>query len=305
MIEIENVSRRYGTVQALKNVSVKVEKGAVLGLLGQNGAGKTTLLNIITGYLAPGEGRVLVNGFDPLLSPEEAKRCLGYLPEQPPLYDEMTVREYLVFAAKLRGVVAAAARAHVNEIMGLCGLSEVKDRLIGHLSKGYRQRTGLAQALCGDPEVLVLDEPTVGLDPKQVTEVRALIRELAKEKTILFSSHILSEVQQLCTHAVILDRGEVCLNAPMDSLRGERNTLLLRAAGPERTLGPRLRELRGLISCSVKGEGEETEAALTFAPGVSGEKAVFSLLREMNIPILRLAPQEDSLERVFLDVISR
>ena len=165
MIDIQNVSRRYGSVWALKNVNLRVEKGSVLGLLGQNGAGKTTLLNILTGYLAPTEGRALIGGFDTLLEPAEARRHLGYLPEQPPLYDEMTVREYLRFAAELRGVEKRAVPAHVDEVMELTGLSDMRSRMIGHLSKGYRQRTGMAQALCGDPEVLVLDEPTVGLDP--------------------------------------------------------------------------------------------------------------------------------------------
>lgn len=165
MIDIQNVSRRYGSVQALKNVSLRVEKGSIVGLLGQNGAGKTTLLNILTGYLAPTEGRALIEGYDTLLEPAQARRHLGYLPEQPPLYDEMTVNEYLRFASALRGVHKHAIAAHVDEVMELTGLTEMRSRMLGHLSKGYRQRAGLAQALCGDPEVLVLDEPTVGLDP--------------------------------------------------------------------------------------------------------------------------------------------
>ena len=231
MIEIENVSRRYGSVQALKNVSLRVEKGSVLGLLGQNGAGKTTLLNVLTGYLAPTEGRVLIGGYDTLLQPAQARCQLGYLPEQPPLYDEMTVREYLRFAAELRGVEKRAMKAHVDEIVELTGLTDMRNRMIGHLSKGYRQRTGMAQALCGDPEVLVLDEPTVGLDPKQITEIRSLIRTLGKGRTIVFSSHILSEVQQLCSRVVILHEGRMVRSLKLGEEDGTAVRLRLRAAG--------------------------------------------------------------------------
>ena len=169
LIEVQNVSKRYGSVEALRNVTLKAPQNGVLGLLGQNGAGKTTLLNIITGYLAPTSGRALIDGNDPLLEPEKAKRDLGYLPEHPPLYDEMTVEEYLGFVAALKQVKGRGIPAHVREIMQKTGLMEMRERLLGHLSKGYRQRVGLAQALCGDPDVLVLDEPTVGLDPKQIT----------------------------------------------------------------------------------------------------------------------------------------
>ena len=165
LIEIENVSKRYGSVRALEDVSLRMEGSGVLGLLGQNGAGKTTLINILTGYLAPTSGRALLDGHDPLMEPAEAKRRLGYLPEQPPLYDEMTVREYLRFVAALKGVTSRAIGAHVDEVMELTGLTSMRNRLLGHLSKGFRQRAGMAQALCGDPDVLVLDEPTVGLDP--------------------------------------------------------------------------------------------------------------------------------------------
>lgn len=186
MVEVQGVSKKYGGVEALRGVTLKAEQGRVLGLLGQNGAGKTTLLNIITGCLAPTAGRVLINGQDPLANPADAKRALGYMPEHPPLYDEMTVEEFLGFSAALKKVNRAKIPAHVREVMQNAGLTEVRTRLLGHLSKGYRQRAGLAQALCGNPEVLVLDEPTAGLDPKQITEIRALIRSLSKDRTISF-----------------------------------------------------------------------------------------------------------------------
>ena len=308
LIELENVSRRYGSVQALRNVSLRVEKGSVLGLLGQNGAGKTTLLNILTGYLAPTEGRALIGGCDTLLEPAQARRHLGYLPELPPLYDEMTVREYLRFAAELRGVEKRAIPAHVDEIMELTGLTEMRSRLVGHLSKGYRQRAGMAQALCGDPEVLVLDEPTVGLDPKQITEIRELIRKLSKGRTIVFSSHILSEVQQLCNHVVILDHGEVKLDTEMNAVHNPDEVTLLCTLGVgESRILSRLRELDGVkrVTAQPAAQPDQTTVLITFYKQPEPERRLFALLSSMNIPILHLSRSEDSLEQVFLRVIAQ
>lgn len=306
MIEIQNLSRRYGSVQALKNVSLKAEKGSIVGLLGQNGAGKTTLLNILTGYLAPTEGKVLLDGYDPLLEPISAKRCLGYLPEHPPLYDEMTVEEYLRFAAEIKGVEKRAIRAHVDEVMALTGLTDMRRRLIGHLSKGYRQRTGMAQAMCGDPEVLVLDEPTVGLDPKQVTEMRALIRMLGKGRTILFSSHILSEVQQLCDHVIILDHGEVKLDTRLSAMHDpDEVTLLCTLSVSESKVLRPLRELDGVSRVQVQSaESDRTTVLITFRGAQEPERRLFALMSSMNIAILHLSRCESSLEQIFLNVIS-
>lgn len=308
MIEIENVSKRYGSVRALRDVSLRVEKGSVLGLLGQNGAGKTTLINILTGYLAPSSGRVLIDGHDPLLEPAEAKRHLGYLPEQPPLYDEMTVREYLRFVAALRGVAPRAVAAHVDEVMELTGLTSMRSRLLGHLSKGYRQRAGMAQALCADPDVLVLDEPTVGLDPKQITEIRALIRTLGSGRTIVFSSHILSEVQQLCDHVVILDHGQVCLDSPLAKLRSPENvTLLLTVGAAESAVVGRLKALEGVRRVTVQptAQPDQTTALVLFHRQAEPERRLFALLSGLSIPILHLSRVGDSLEQVFLNVISQ
>ena len=307
MIEICHLSRRYGSVQALQDVSLRVEKGCILGLLGQNGAGKTTLLNIITGYLAPTEGSVLLDGHDPLLEPALAKCRLGYLPEQPPLYDEMTVQEYLRFAAELKGVERSGILAHVDEVMELTGLSSMRRRLIGHLSKGYRQRAGMAQAMCGDPDILVLDEPTVGLDPKQVTEIRELIRVLGKGRTIVFSSHILSEVQQLCDHVVILDHGQVKLDADLHAMNHpEEITLRCVACAEERRLLENLRGLDGV--CRVEAQPvsgkNETEVLITFRHVEEPERRLFALLMSLHIPIRHLSRCEDSLEQIFLKTIS-
>ncbi len=308
MIDIQNVSRRYGSVQALKNVNLQVEKGGVVGLLGQNGAGKTTLLNILTGYLAPSEGRALIGGHDTLLEPAEARRHLGYLPEQPPLYDEMTVKEYLRFVSELRGVTRRAVPAHVDEVMELTGLSDMRFRLVGHLSKGYRQRAGMAQALCGDPEVLVLDEPTVGLDPKQITEIRSLIHTLGHGRTIVFSSHILSEVQQLCSRVVILDHGEIKLDTDMHLVHDpDEVTLQVTIGAPEGRVLGRLHELDGVSRVTVQPSllPDRTTVQIVFRRAQEPERRLFALLTGMNVPLLHLSRTEDSLEQVFLNVIAQ
>lgn len=307
MIEVLGVSKRYGGVEALRGVTLTVPDGSVVGLLGQNGAGKTTLLNIITGYLAPSEGRVLIDGQDPLLSPETARRELGYLPEHPPLYDEMTVEEYLRFAAALKQVKPKAIPAHVEEIMRKTGLTEMRERLLGNLSKGYRQRAGLAQALCGDPAVLVLDEPTVGLDPKQITEIRALIRRLAARRTILFSSHMLGEVRQLCDRVVILHRGEVRLDASLtDTARQDGVTLQCVAQGSEKRLAQAVCHLDGARDLRLQPAAEEGEVSftVTFQGASMPEKQLSTLLSALGAPILRLTRCEDDLEQVFLRAIS-
>ena len=218
MIELKHIDKRFGNVHALRDVSLTARNGEILGLLGVNGAGKSTALNIMTGYFPPTAGTVTVDGADMLADPLGCKRRIGYLPEQPPLYDELTVREYLVFVSRLREVKARSIPSHVNEILSLCGLADVADRPLGKLSKGYRQRAGIAQALCGDPPTLIFDEPTVGLDPRQVVEIRALIRKLGETHTVIFSSHLLSEVQQLCTRAVILHEGRVVWSAALGEL---------------------------------------------------------------------------------------
>ncbi len=307
MIEVQGVSKRYGSIQALENVSLRVPQGSVLGLLGQNGAGKTTLLNIITGYLAATSGRVLIDGHDPLLSPVEAKQRLGYMPEHPPLYDEMTVLEYLRFVSGLRGVHPKAVGAHVDEVMEKTGLAEMRLRLLGQLSKGYRQRAGLAQALCGDPEVLVLDEPTAGLDPKQIAEIRTLIHSLRQGHTIVFSSHILGEVQQLCDHVVILNRGRVKMDMPLgEAKHGQEITLLCTiGAAPKDILG-RLQGLPGIMRVEAQPSvsAKETTVALVFGKNTKPEERLFTLLSGLATPILRLSRQEASLESIFLRAIS-
>lgn len=301
MVIFENVSKRYGVHKALDRVDFSVKKGQVLGLLGQNGAGKTTAMNIMTGCLAATQGRVLIGGHDVLLEPVQAKRLLGYLPEAAPLYDEMTVEGYLRFACDLKAVEKKQIRDHVAQVAEKTGLQDVFRRKIGNLSKGYRQRVGVAQALCGAPEVIVLDEPTVGLDPRQASEMRQLILSLKGEHTVIFSSHILNEVQSVSDRILILHHGKVLCDSQLDALKHKENKLRALIAGGEQTLLPALRTLQKVSRVEVVRGGEpgQTEVLLTVAEE-GAERELFTLLSGLQAPLLRLQPQEDSLEDIFL-----
>ncbi len=306
MIELKQVTKRYGEVAAVDGLSFTAPAGQILGLLGQNGAGKTTTLNILTGYMPPTSGQVLVDGLDMLTHARECKRRIGYLPEKPPLYDEMTVRAYLAFVCELKEVAPRAIRSHVERIMATCGLKDVAGRLVGHLSKGYRQRVGIAQALCGDPPILVLDEPTVGLDPRQVVEIRSLIRELGKSHTVIFSSHLLPEIQQLCQRVIILHRGKMVREADMTALTETEGMLRLHAAigMGRKELLPALQSLPGVQRVkTLPGSTKElTEVLLECDPAASPDAhtQLFSLLCGLNAPLRMLTQERSSLEDAFL-----
>ena len=307
MIELRGITKRYGAVEAVSSLSFRAPQGQLVGLLGQNGAGKTTTLNILTGYLPPTSGQVLVDGIDMLAQPRECKRRIGYLPERPPLYDEMTVSDYLRFVCELREVERRDIRRHIDDILNICGLTEVCGRIIGHLSKGYRQRVGVAQALCGNPPVLVLDEPTVGLDPRQVVEIRELMRELGKEHTVLFSSHLLSEIQQLCQRVIILHRGKLIREADMSELTDTGDTVRLRVsiAMGERQLVPALKSLPCIrrVKTLPTMDAAVTEALLECSPGDdhgTPQAQLFRLLCGLDAPINMLVQERDTLETAFL-----
>ncbi len=301
MVIFENVSKRYGVHKALEQVNFNVKKGQILGLLGQNGAGKTTAMNIMTGCLAPTQGRVLVGGYDVLLQPGQAKRLLGYLPEAAPLYDEMTVEAYLRFACRLKAVDKKQEKKHLSQVAEKTGLSDVLNRKIGNLSKGYRQRVGMAQALCGTPDVIILDEPTVGLDPRQASEMRQLILSLRGEHTVIFSSHILSEVQSVCDRVLILHHGKVLCDNELDVLKHKENVLRAVIAGGEQTILPALRTLNKVSRTEIIRGGEPgvTQVRLTVSEE-GAERELFTLLSAMQAPLLRLQPEENSLEEIFL-----
>ncbi len=305
MIELEHVTKLYGSIPALRDVSLRVPKGQIAGLLGRNGAGKTTALNLMTGYFPPTEGKVRIGGKDMLSDPRACKRMIGYLPEKPPLYDEMTVEDYLAFVCELREVVRKANKEHVNEIMELCALTEMRRRMIGHLSKGYRQRVGIAQAMCGSPEILILDEPTVGLDPRQTVEMRELIRRLGENHTVLFSSHILSEVQQLCSRVIILNEGRMVQSIDLKEERKDTVRLRLRAAAKKETLLNAVKALNCVISAQAADSPEEgtAEIQLECRPADGQGRAtdqIFRLLAEMNAPIRMMSEERDTLEEIFL-----
>ena len=305
MIELEHVSKAYGGIPALRDVSLHVPQGQVTGLLGRNGAGKTTALNLMTGYFPPTEGRVKICGRDMMEDPRSCKRKIGYLPEKPPLYDEMAVEDYLRFVCELREVVRKANRAHVEEILELCSLKEVRQRVIGHLSKGYRQRVGIAQALCGAPEILILDEPTVGLDPKQTVEMRELIRKLGQEHTVVFSSHILSEVQQLCSTVIILHEGRMIRSMDLTARETETLRLRMRVNGRKEALLAALRALNCVTAAEAAGSPEDGECELVLTCRFADEQGraadqIFRLLAGMNAPIREMREERDTLEEVFL-----
>ncbi len=309
MIELESVTKKYGNLTALRDVSFHITEKETVGLLGRNGAGKTTLLNLITGYFPPSAGRIRIGGMEMAKDPAACKRLIGYMPERPPLYDEMTTESYLRFVCRLREVKKQAVRDHVEEILALCGLREVRTRVLGHLSRGYRQRAGIAQALCGAPEILVFDEPTTGLDPQQTVEIRELIRRLRGEHTVIFSSHILSEVQQVCSRVIILDEGRMALDYDAEHPDSGRLLLRLKIAGETPAVLKRLRHLDGFEDAEALPE-EETGVAEVRVSAVRGEDSgaaldrAFRTLADSGLPVRMMREERENLEEVFLRVIS-
>lgn len=301
MISLSHVTKRYGAAQAVQDLTFTIPKGQFVGLLGQNGAGKTTTLNIITGYLAPSEGSVAINGFDLVSEPRSARQHVGYLPEVPPLYDEMTVEGYLRFVCQLRRVVREDIPAHVRDIANRTGLGDMLPRRVGNLSKGYRQRVGLAQALCGDPEVLILDEPTVGLDPRQTAEMRETLRQAAQGRTVIFSSHILSEVQSLCDRVLILHHGKIVYDHDAHS-PAAATRLHARILADEKTLLPALRSLEHVsrVTRLPRQEEDAVDVMMECSALRPAQRELHTLLSALQAPLLRLQPQEESLEDVFL-----
>lgn len=309
MIQAEHLTKRYGSHLAVDDISFTVKEGTVYGLLGPNGAGKSTTMNILTGYISASSGSVSIDGHDILEEPAAAKACVGYLPEQPPLYPDMTPAEYLAFVAELKKVKRADRAGQIRAAMQRTGVQEVEHRLIKNLSKGYRQRVGLAAALLGEPKVIILDEPTVGLDPAQVIEIRELITELGKEHTVILSSHILSEVSALCDEVLILAQGRLAAQgtpAELADALGGRTTLKLTALGEAGKVLAALEGLAGVQSAELTGEANgETSLRLTAEEGNDLRAAVSAALAAAGCPVLALTTEALSLEEVFLQLTAQ
>ena len=307
MIEVSNLTKKYGDHIAVDHLSFRVEKGQIYGFLGPNGAGKSTTMNIITGYLAATEGTVTIDGKDVQKDPEEAKRSIGYLPELPPLYVDMTVREYLEFVAELKKVPKKERKQQIDEVMEMTQITDMQQRLIRNLSKGYRQRVGLAQAILGYPEVIILDEPTVGLDPKQIIEIRDLIRKLGENHTVILSSHILSEVSAVCDHIMIIAHGKlVASDSPenLQKLMSGSMELNLEVKGSAAAVKSALQEISQIDRIEENTEASKNVAKLKV---ISKENAdireqVFYALADAKLPILEMTHAEKSLEDIFLEL---
>lgn len=303
MIEVQNLTKRYGSHCAVQNISFRVEEGEILGFLGPNGAGKSTTMNILTGYLSASEGVVKINGYDVLEQPNEAKANIGYLPEQPPLYLDMTVREYLDFMYDLKKC-KLSRQEHIAEICKLVKIENVYQRLIKNLSKGYRQRVGVAQALIGNPPVLILDEPTVGLDPNQIIEIRSLIKSLGKHHTVILSSHILPEVEAVCDRIVIINNGAIVADdtpAALASKYSSDRRLMVRVAGPEEDVLNLLTRVPGVNEVTSLGEKEPgvVEYAVDPAAGADIRREMFERLAARKWPLMAERSMEMTLEEIF------
>lgn len=307
MIEIEGLSKAFGDKLAVDNVSFRVEEGEIMGFLGPNGAGKSTTMNILTGYLSATSGTCRVNGVDILENPLEAKRNIGFLPELPPLYLDMTVKEYLHFIYDLKGCKFPKER-HLREICDVVKIGDVYDRLIGNLSKGYRQRVGIAQALVGNPRVLIFDEPTVGLDPKQIIDIRNLIRMLGKEHTIILSTHILPEVQAVCDRIVVINKGQIVANEKTEDLvtavDGSRK-MIAKIVGPQDEVEKALKGVAGIRSVDVLGKRDTDSVSylIESEERVDARKPLFYTLASKGWPLVGLEGMELSLEDIFIRLV--
>ena len=305
MIEVRHLSKRYGTHLAVDDLSFSIDRGVVYGFLGPTGAGKSTTMNIMTGCLGATEGEVLIDGHNVAEEPMEAKKHIGYLPELPPLYGDMTPEEYLRFVARAKGLRREESARQIETVMEKTRIADVKKRLIRNLSKGYRQRVGIAQALLGNPEVIILDEPTVGLDPAQIIEIRELIRELGKEHTLVLSSHILSEVQAVCDSILILSKGRLVACDTAENLtklmRGRENLRLLTRA-EEETVRPIVEKVDGVESLAFAEEDGLTAVDVTPVEGQDVREALFNAFAETKVPLLELRTEKASLEDVFLEL---
>ena len=309
MIKAENLVKRYGNNYALNDVSFEIAEGEIVGLLGPNGAGKSTAMNILTGYLSTTSGAAYIDGVNILEDPIGAKKKIGFLPEQPPVYPDMTVLEYLDFVYQLKGC-ELPKEEHLGQVLASVRLTDVSHRLIKNLSKGYRQRVGIAQALVGDPKVIIFDEPTVGLDPKQILEVRNLMRSLGKKHTVILSTHILAEVQAVCERVIIINKGKIIANERTEDLTKtieDGYHYRIKICGPAKEVELALSKIRGVKSVTPTGERDADSYAYLVESdrGVDARKPIFTLCAQKNWAILGLAPVGTDLESIFIRLVDR
>ena len=306
MIEVKNLVKKYGSHLAVDHLNFTVDTGQIYGFLGPNGAGKSTTMNIMTGYLGATEGEVLINGHNILEEPEAAKKCIGYLPEMPPLYTDMKVNEYLRFVAELKKIPKTERQEQIEKVMLMVKIMDVQDRLIKNLSKGYKQRVGLAQAILGFPEIIILDEPTVGLDPKQIIEIRELIRKLAKKHTVILSSHILAEVREVCDYIMIISKGKLVASDTPENLErylGESGLIEIETRTEASKVKEVLKNVPGIEKVSLKIDASGiTSGQIREKRGQDIREELFTTFAEKKMPLLKLNPVQVSLEDVFMEL---
>lgn len=307
MIEVTNLTKKYGQHTAVNSISFTVDDGEIIGFLGPNGAGKSTTMNMITGYISSTDGTVKVDGYDILEQPEQAKKRIGYLPELPPLYLDMSVEEYLNFVADLNGVKKSEKKKEVETVMEVTKITDMRKRLIKNLSKGYKQRVGLSQALIGNPDVLILDEPTVGLDPKQIIEIRSVIKDLGKKHTIILSSHILSEVSAVCDRVIIINNGKIVASDTPENLSKrltQSNCLNLRVKGNKQNIIAALKSIDNVENVKFKSviENDTIDVLVEGKENTDIREDVFNKMAEHNYPILNMTSMDLTLEEIFLQV---
>jgi ABC-2 type transport system ATP-binding protein len=308
VIEVKNVTKKYPNIKAVDNINFTIKDGEVVGFLGPNGAGKTTTMNMITGFIEPTEGQIIINGFDIVKKSKKAKKQIGYMPEGVPLYTELTAREFVNYMAELKDVKAKERKEAVEKAIEETGLKDVQNKLIKNLSRGYKQRVSMAGALVGNPEVIILDEPTVGLDPKQITEIRSLIKELGKKHTVILSSHILSEVSQICERVIIINHGKiVAIDTPenLENKTKEKNTILVTVEDKNEKMKNLKEEVKEIEEIKLVKDNEDgtKQYAVTSADKVDLRKKIFEILPKQDITIFELKKDESTLEDAFIKLI--
>ena len=308
MIQVENITKKYGSFTAVNNINFEIEEGEIVGFLGPNGAGKSTTMNMITGFIEPTKGKVIIDGYDMSKKPKKAKKQIGYMPEGVPLYSDLTVREFVTYMAEIKGVDKKEKKEKVEKVLEQIGLTDVQNKLTKNLSRGYKQRVSMAGALVGNPKVIILDEPTVGLDPKQVTEIRALIKELGKTHTVILSSHILSEVSQICNRVIIINKGEiVAIDTPenLEKKVVKENSIYVTVEDPENKMNSIKEKLENVQEVKFISENEDKtkEYIITAEKDVDLRKNIFEIFAKEGITIFEMKKADATLEDAFMQLI--